>query len=174
MFMLNGNPLSPDRAFKDANGIQYPANWLRCASAADKVRIGITEEPDPPVYDQRYYWDNGVPKDLAMVQEVRAQEAKAQAAAFLAQTDWEMVRAMERAMAATLDAAGKALAAEREAIRAASNVAEAEIAACAEVEELVAVKVDVMGAAIKSGDVRVETVERMGIGAEEAPEQEVP
>jgi hypothetical protein len=55
MFILDGKPLSPDRAFTH-NGIQYPANWLRLSTLAEKEAIGITEVPDPPTYDERFYW----------------------------------------------------------------------------------------------------------------------
>lgn len=47
MFMLNGKPLAIDTPFRDANGVQYPANWLRLTTWAEKEAIGITEEPDP-------------------------------------------------------------------------------------------------------------------------------
>ena len=46
MFMLNGNPLPIDTPF-EVDGIQYPANWLRLTSLAEKVAIGITEVSDP-------------------------------------------------------------------------------------------------------------------------------
>jgi hypothetical protein len=55
MFILDGKPLSPDRAFTH-DGIQYPANWLRLSTLEEKEAIGITEVPDPPIYDQRFYW----------------------------------------------------------------------------------------------------------------------
>jgi hypothetical protein len=50
MFMLNGNPLPLDTPF-DANGVQYPANWLRLTSADEKAAIGITEVADPAPHD---------------------------------------------------------------------------------------------------------------------------
>ena len=40
-FLLNGQPLGVDRPFTDADGTQYPANWLRHASADEKAAIGI-------------------------------------------------------------------------------------------------------------------------------------
>jgi hypothetical protein len=53
MFILNGKPLSPDVAFT-TGGIQYPANWLRLATPEEREAIGITEQADPPVWDQRF------------------------------------------------------------------------------------------------------------------------
>ena len=74
MFMLNNNPLPVGRAFT-ANGIQYPANWLRLASAAEKAAIGITEVADPVLADSRFYWNGDVnnPKELADREEVDAE-----------------------------------------------------------------------------------------------------
>ena len=61
MLILDGKPLSYDRAFTH-NGIQYPANWLRLTSLEEKEAIGIQEVPDPPIYDQRFYWSANDPK----------------------------------------------------------------------------------------------------------------
>ena len=74
MFMLNNNPLPVGRAFVH-DGIQYPANWLRLASAAEKAAIGITEVADPVRADDRFYWDGDVnnPKALADREEVDAE-----------------------------------------------------------------------------------------------------
>ena len=73
MFILDGKPLSPDVAFTH-DGIQYPANWLRLVSTEEREAIGITEEPDPAAYDQRFYWGydaegNLIPKDHAQLVE---------------------------------------------------------------------------------------------------------
>jgi hypothetical protein len=44
-------------------GIQYPANFLRLSTLEEKEAIGITEVPDPPTWDQRFYWGPDLPKD---------------------------------------------------------------------------------------------------------------
>ena len=59
-FKLDGKPLALDVAFKTSDGTQYPANWLRLASADDKAALKITEVADDPVYDSRFYWGNGL------------------------------------------------------------------------------------------------------------------
>lgn len=67
MFMLNGSPLAIDTPFTVGEGddaIQYPANWLRHASADEKAAIGIEELNDPEPYDDRFYWGPGNPKLL--------------------------------------------------------------------------------------------------------------
>jgi hypothetical protein len=71
MFLLNGNPLAVDTAFT-SNGIQYPANWLRLATEAEKSAIGITEVADAVRADDRFYWngDINLPKNLNDVEEV--------------------------------------------------------------------------------------------------------
>lgn len=63
MFLLNDKPLSPDIAFTH-DDIQYPANWLRLASAEEKAAIGITEVADVVPHDDRFYWALGIPKAL--------------------------------------------------------------------------------------------------------------
>ena len=71
MFLLNGNPLAVDTAFTN-DGIQYPANWLRLASAEEKEAIGITEVADAVRADDRFYWsgDINLPKALEDKEEV--------------------------------------------------------------------------------------------------------
>lgn len=64
MFLLNGTPISLDVEFTTPDGTRYPANWIRLASPAERAAIGITEAPDPEVYDQRFYWSPTVPKLL--------------------------------------------------------------------------------------------------------------
>jgi hypothetical protein len=72
MFMLNNKPLPIDTAF-EVDGIQYPANWLRLTSTAEKVAIGITEVADPESYDDRFYWGVDNPKLLNDREEVDEQ-----------------------------------------------------------------------------------------------------
>jgi hypothetical protein len=71
MFLLNNQPLAVDTPFT-ANEIQYPANWLRLASAEEKAAIGITEEADPVRASDVFYWDGNLanPKNLNDVEEV--------------------------------------------------------------------------------------------------------
>ena len=46
MFMLNGKPLALDVAFT-TGGINYPANWVRLTTLAEKQAIGISEVAGP-------------------------------------------------------------------------------------------------------------------------------
>lgn len=63
MFILDGKPLPLDTPFT-AGDIQYPANWLRLTTLEEKQAIGITEVPDAPSYDDRFYWGPSIPKQL--------------------------------------------------------------------------------------------------------------
>lgn len=72
MFLINGKPLAIDTPFTDADGTQYPANWLRLSTAEDKARLGITEVADAVRADDRFYWDGNIanPKALEDKEEV--------------------------------------------------------------------------------------------------------
>jgi hypothetical protein len=72
MFMLDNKHLGLDVAFTH-DGIQYPANWLRLASPAERAAIGITEVADPVPHDDRFFWAPGVPKLLEDREESDAQ-----------------------------------------------------------------------------------------------------
>ena len=91
MFLLDGRPLSPDVPFEH-NQISYPANWLRLASTEEREAIGITEQPDPAPYDQRFYWGPDLPKDHAQLVEQWTQQTRHTANTLLAPTDWIIIR----------------------------------------------------------------------------------
>jgi hypothetical protein len=91
MFILDGKPLGPDRAFTH-DGIQYPSNWLRLASPEERSAIGITEVPDPEPYDQRFYWGPDLPKDHAELVQQWSDQTRTTANTLLAPTDWMVVR----------------------------------------------------------------------------------
>ena len=110
MFILNEKPLALDVPFTH-NGVQYPANWLRLTTFEEKQAIGITEEPDPIIHDQRYYWDIGIPKQLedetVTTEDGRTYiqtglktqhilQTKETANSLLSPTDWYVIRKFER------------------------------------------------------------------------------
>ena len=156
-FLLNGQPLGVDRPFTDADGTQYPANWLRHASADDKAAIGITEVADPERYDQRFYWGVGNPKALEDVNAVDENgdavldgdgnqvvtkglkslwvaKQKEIAATLLAPTDWYVTRKAEDSTAAIPSAVSTL----RAAIRTTCGTRESEINACDTTDALAA------------------------------------
>jgi hypothetical protein len=64
MFLLNGNRLAEGTSFYDANGTQYPPQWLNVSTEEQKAAIGITWVADPAPFDNRFYWDTDLPKAL--------------------------------------------------------------------------------------------------------------
>lgn len=98
MFLLNGNRLPEGKAFTDANGNQYPANWLNLSTEEEKNAIGITWVADEIRADDRFYWDGNVnnPKDLNGLKEQFVAQIKDTAGKLLSQTDWVIIRKSER------------------------------------------------------------------------------
>ena len=95
MFLLNGSPLPLDTPFT-IDGTSYPANWLRLTSIEEKNAVGITEVADPEPYDDRFYWGVDNPKDLDGLKTLWTAQVKDTANKLLAQTDWMIIRKVER------------------------------------------------------------------------------
>ena len=93
MLVLDGKTLVYDRPFSH-DGINYPANWLRLTTLAEKEAIGITEVPDTPrsAYDQRFYWGPGLPKDLDDLKSLWIKKTKETANTILKPSDWYAIR----------------------------------------------------------------------------------
>ena len=154
-FLLDEKPLPVDVPFKTSNGTQYPANWLRLTTKAEKEAIGITEVADDPVYDGRFYNGDGSAKALDDV-DAKDQEGnlvkdengnqivtlgvksilklkeKATAGSLLAKYDWYVVRKAE-----TSKAIPTAIKTYRTAVRTACTTRETEIDNCADTAALV-------------------------------------
>jgi len=104
MFILDGKPLAPDVPFEH-NGISYPANWLRLSTPEERAAIGITEQPDPPSWDQRFAWgyrEDGslIWKDHTQLVEQWTQQTRTTANTLLAPTDWIIIREADNGKAA--------------------------------------------------------------------------
>lgn len=98
MFLLNGQPLQLDTPF-EVNGTSYPANWLRLTSIEEKNAIGIIEVADTTVaYDDRFYWGVDIPMDLDVLKTRWSAQVKDTANKLLAQTDWMVIRKVERSV----------------------------------------------------------------------------
>jgi len=153
-FQLASKPLGVDVAFKTSDGTQYPANWLRLATADEKKKIGITEVADEATYDQRFYWGVGNAKRLAdenakdsdgklikdadgnqvineglKTQWVRQQ--KETAGSLLAKYDWYVTRKAEKTTAIPTNIQNY-----RDSIRTICKTREDEINACSDVAAL--------------------------------------
>ena len=135
MYLINGRPIPQDAPFTDANGTQYPANWLRLSSADEKAAIGVEWIADPEPFNDRFYWSAGHAKDLDQCKAMLIAQVKQNAGAFLAPTDWKIVRFAE-----TGTAVDTVTSEYRAAVRAASNANEQAIAGCTTVEELAALQ----------------------------------
>ena len=174
----NGKTLQMDRGFT-LGDTQYPSNWLRLSTEADRTALGITWEDDPVRADDTYYqngdintphplddvlavdedgqpiyvqeWDaNAVTADNSLGASVNKQpleqakssglksrmtaKVKETAGNILANTDWYVVRKMERNVDMPLDVAE-----ERSHVRTECDRLEAAINAVTTVEELITV-----------------------------------
>jgi hypothetical protein len=109
MFLLNGNRLAEGTSFYDANGTQYPPQWLNTSTEEQKLAIGITWVADVVRADDRFYWDGDInnPKALEDKLEEDGSTTKGLKSQFVAQvkdtagkllnaTDWYIIRKAER------------------------------------------------------------------------------
>ena len=156
-FLLDGKTIQQGVAFTDKDGNQYPANWLNLSSAEEKEAIGIIEIADPEIFDNRFYWDAGLPKAIDDVDAVDKNgdpildqngkqivtkglktnfiaQIKDTTNKLLASTDWYVIRKIERNIDIPADIEVK-----RNAIITESNRLETAIKEVADVEELIAV-----------------------------------
>lgn len=128
------------------DAIQYPANWLDLASDDDIEALGLVavqivgQRGDDRFYDNAESMADGVititatPKPLALCHAEQVVAIKAKAAELLQPTDWMVVRAAEGIKPVPDD-----VAAYRQAVRDASNAAEAAVLGCEDVDALAAV-----------------------------------
>ncbi len=133
MFKLNGKPLALDVAFTTANGNNYPANWLRHATLAQRQAIGIIEVTAPAWYDRRFYWGVGKPKTIADLKTKWIDIQKSTAGTLLSKTDWMIIRKEEADTAVP-----SATQTYRTAVRDQCKKREDQITACTTTDELAA------------------------------------
>lgn len=72
----DGQTVAIDQPF-DMAGIQYPSNWLRLMTAAERLEFGAVELPEPPVVDGRYYSAPGVPHPIDQLKAQKRSEVAA-------------------------------------------------------------------------------------------------
>jgi len=134
MFLLHGNPLPIDLPFT-SNDISYPANWLRLTSLEEKNAIGIVEVSDVSVtYDDRFYWDVNLPKDLDVLKTNWTSQVKETANRLLSNSDWMVIRKVERSIDVPTS-----ITTYRAAVIAECSRLVAAIVACADVPELITI-----------------------------------
>jgi hypothetical protein len=144
-YYLGSRALPMDRPWSADNGTQYPANWLRLSSTADRDAIGVSWGADDPVYDQGFYWSPTLAKQLDDKTEtidgveVKTTGLKTQwksmqnqiAGTLIAPSDWRIIKAKETST--NIPTAWKTY---RAAIRTSCNTRQTEIDACKTVDEL--------------------------------------
>ena len=144
-FILDGKTLQQGVAFTDKDGNQYPANWLQLASLEEKEAIGITEIADPVLADDRFYWGGDInnPKAIDDKDEENGSVTKGLKSQFiaqikdttnklLAQSDWYVIRKLERNIDIPTD-----IEAKRSAIITESNRLETAISAATDIEDFI-------------------------------------
>ena len=151
MFTVSGKTIQYDRPWTHPDtGEQYPANWLRLTSLAEKQAAGLEEVTTPAaeVYDERFYWSASNPKqlndeaildedgnDTGEVQTGLKSQWKAKqneiAASLLAPSDWRIIKAKETST--NIPSVWKTY---RAAVRMACNTRQTEIDACSDVAAL--------------------------------------
>ena len=152
MFTVSGQTIKYDRAWTHPDtGVQYPANWLRLTSLAEKQAVGLVEVTTSPdaVYDQRFYWNSSTPKQLNDVTDddgntttglktLWKSKQNEIAASLLAPSDWRVVKELEvnSSFSAAKSAYPTAWQTYRAGVRTACNTRQTEIDACADVPAL--------------------------------------
>ena len=143
-YYLGSRALPMDRPWKTETA-QYPANWLRLSSTADREAIGVTWGADEGTWDQRFYWGVDNPKQLDdKTETVDGVETTTTglktlwkskqndiAGTLIAPSDWRIIKAKETST--NIPSVWKTY---RAAVRTSCNTRQTEIDACTTVEEL--------------------------------------
>ena len=136
MYLYNGRTIRLSRAWTDDNGTQHPANWGRW-SEQEKTERGLVWQDEPPVYDNRFYWSDGTPRDLEVLKAEAVKTCKQQAAGLLQPSDWYIIRQNESAALGIPEE----VVTYRQAVRDASDTIEEAINTCTTLEEFMALYV---------------------------------
>jgi len=119
---LGTKTINPGRSWTDANGNQYPSNWLALTTDAEKKAVGLTWEVDPTPYNSTFYSSASNPRDVAELKTAWIANTKDTAGLLLSPTDWYVVRKAE-----TTTAIPTNVATYRAAVRTASGTIETAI-----------------------------------------------
>lgn len=139
-YILDGKVLRLDVPFVH-NDIQYPSNWLRLSSEADRNALGISWRDEQPRPDDRFYWvtENAdgsytaTPKDLADLKKTWTAQFNQTAYASLLPSDWMVVRKQETGTEVAADWTSY-----REAVRTTCQLAIADLTAAADIDAFIA------------------------------------
>jgi hypothetical protein len=132
-YKLGSRRLPMDVAWTHTDGRQFPANFLRLSTQAERDALGLLwEEPTATNFDQRFYWGVDNPKDLDQLKETWKAKQSEYASATLSQSDWRVIKARETGGSLPLPWFNY-----RRDVRTACNTRQAEIDACEDVPALV-------------------------------------
>jgi hypothetical protein len=140
MFILDNRVLQLDTPFEH-DGTSFPANWLRLATPEMRAAIGITEIPDYPRPDDRFYWVSqnpdgtwtAIPKDLAGLKTTWASQFRQTAWTMLDPSDWLVTRKTEIGTDVPADWSSY-----REAVRTTTQLAITDMEATTDIEAFIA------------------------------------
>lgn len=145
MFTVSGQTIKYDVAWTHPDtGVQYPANWLRLTTLAEKQAVGLVEVVPTleDSYDERFYVGVDIPKPLddttdddgnvtsglkTFWKSIQDQTA----ASLLRSSDWRVIKAKETST--NIPSVWKTY---RAAVRTACNTRQSEIDACTDVAAL--------------------------------------
>jgi len=143
-YYLGSRALPMDRPWKTETA-QYPANWLRLSSTADREAIGVTWGAEAETWDQRFYWSptlakqlddktetvDGVETTTTGLKTLWKSKQDDIAGTLIAPSDWRIIKAKETST--NIPSAWKTY---RAAVRTSCNTRQTEIDACTTVEAL--------------------------------------
>ena len=143
-YQIGSRALPMDRPWKTETA-QYPANWLRLSSTADRAAIGVTWGADEGTWDQRFYWSptlakqlddktetvDGVETTTTGLKTLWKSKQNDIAGSLIAPSDWRIIKAKETST--NIPSAWKTY---RAAVRTSCNTRQTEIDACTTVEAL--------------------------------------
>ena len=143
-YYLGSRALPMDRPWKTETA-QYPANWLRLSSTADRAAIGVTWGAEAEAWDQRFYWSptlakqlddktetvDGVETTTTGLKTLWKSKQNDIAGSLIAPSDWRIIKAKETST--NIPSAWKTY---RAAVRTSCNTRQTEIDACTTVEAL--------------------------------------
>ena len=129
-YLLNGQSININKPYTTPSGVKYP--YLK--DAALRQQLGVVEAQPEPEFNPQFYLDADTPRPLQDLKDKWTRRFKSIANSHLRNTDWVVVRKVERGVDIP-----QIIADERASILAEADRLEAAIAACADVEALITV-----------------------------------
>jgi hypothetical protein len=129
-YLLNGQPININKPYTTPSGVKYP--HLKDESV--RQELGVVEATPEPEFNPQFYLGPDTPRPLQDLKDNWTRSFKSIANSHLSRTDWVVIRKTERDVAIP-----QSVVETRAAIIAEADRLETAIAACADVEALIAV-----------------------------------